>query len=271
MVIVEADRGIGYIALNRPEKRNALHPDMYPAIVGALDDWSQEASVRCVVVTGAGKGFCAGGDVRAGRPRNPDGSPLSVEDATEALLEQARTAQRIYEYPKPTIAAVNGAAVGAGMALALACDLRVFARGASLIPGWAPLAFTGDFGGPWFLTRLVGPARAFEILATNRAIDSATAASLGLANEVLDDGEFEEGWRRYAQPFVQGPAEAFSGMKANVRDAQEMPLNDYLPRETLRQVRSGRTEEHRGAVRDWLEGEAVDRTGQGKASETDSN
>lgn len=241
---------------------------MHPAIVGALDDWNQDASVRCVVITGAGKGFCAGGDVQAGRPRNPDGSPFSVEDATEALLEQARTAQRIYEYSKPTIAAVNGAAVGAGMALALACDLRVLARGACLIPGWAPLAFTGDFGGPWFLTRLVGPARAFEILATNQAIDSATAASLGLANEVLDDDEFEEGWRRYARPIVEGPAEAFSGMKANVREAQEIPLQDYLPRETLRQIRSGRTEEHRGALRAWLEGEPVDSTGQGEESGT---
>lgn len=241
---------------------------MHPAIVGALDTWSQDTSVRCVVLTGAGKGFCAGGDVRAGRARNPDGSPLNFEDATEDLLQQSRTAQRIYEYPKPTIAAVNGAAVGAGMALALACDLRVFAQGAKLIPGWTPLAFTGDFGGPWFLTRLVGPARAFEILAANRTIDAAAAASLGLANEVLDDDEFQEGWRRYARPFVEGPAEAFSGMKANVREAQEFPLNDYLPRETQRQVRSGRTAEHKAAVLAWLEGEPVGGMGKDDPPET---
>ena len=270
VVITEVDGGIGCITLNRPEKRNALHPDMHSAIVGALDDWSEDAGVRCVVLTGAGKGFCAGGDVRAGRARNPDGSPLSIDDATEALLEQARTAQRIYECPRPTIAAVNGAAVGAGMALALACDLRVLARGARLIPGWAPLAFTGDFGGPWFLTRLVGPARAFEILAANRTIDASTAALLGLADDVLDDDGFEEAWRRYARPFVDGPQGALSGMKANIREAQELSLHDYLPGETSRQVHSGRTAEHRAAVRAWIDGRTPDAAGRGQGPGTAS-
>ena len=268
VVVAEEAGGVGCITLNRPERRNALHRDMHTAIVGALDGWSEDDAVRCVVVTGAGKGFCAGGDVRAGRARNPDGSHPSIDEATEALLEQARTAQRLHEYSKPTIAAVNGAAVGAGMALALACDLRVLARSARLIPGWAPLAFTGDFGGPWFLTRFVGPARAFEILATNRAIDAAEAASLGLANAVLDDDGFREGWLRYARPFVEGPREALCGMKANVREAQELPLRDYLPVETSRQVRSGRTAEHRAAVRAWIDGGVPDDEGRGRASAT---
>ena len=263
VVVVEARDGIGCLTLNRPERRNALHRDMHPAIAGALDEWSTDAAVRCVVLTGAGEGFCAGGDLRAGRDRNPDGSPLSVDDATGALLAQVRTAQRIHEYPKPTIAAVNGAAVGAGMALALACDLRVLARGARLIPGWAPLAFTGDFGGPWFLTRLVGPARAFEILATDRTIGAAEAASLGLADGVVDDDDFEEGWRRYARPFVDGPAEALAGMKANIREAQRLPLRDYLPGETGRQVLSGRTAEHRAAVRAWIDSRRPGAAGSG--------
>ena len=225
---------------------------MYPAISRALDDWRDDASVRCVVVTGAGKGFCAGGDIRAPREVNPDGSPLSVEEATESLLRQARVAQQLHEHPKPTVAAVNGAAVGAGMSLALACDLRVFARGANLIPGWLRLAFTGDFGGPWFLARLVGPAKALEILATNSVIDAQTAASLGLANAVFDDDEFDQRWRSYAQAIADGPAAALAGIKANIAEAQTLPLREYLPGETLRQVQSGRSPEHRDAVRAWI-------------------
>ena len=254
VVLTDVENGIGCITLNRPERRNALHPDMYPVIIGTLEDWQEDESVNCVVLTGAGKGFCAGGDVRGGRARNADGSVPSIEETTSMLLAQASSIESIHEYPKPTIAAVNGAAVGAGMALALACDLRVFSRQARFIPGWIPLAFTGDFGGVWFLTRLVGPSRAFEVVATNREIGAAEALALGLANQVIDEDNFEVGWRQFAEPYASGPTGALGGLKENVRDAQLLMLADYLPRETQRQVRSGRTEEHKAAVQAWLEG-----------------
>ena len=124
------------ITLNRPERRNALHRDMYPAIRAGLAEFATATDVTCIVVTGAGDAFCSGGDVRDGRRTEPGESPPTVEQAAAALLDDAQLARLLHESPKLTVAAVNGAAVGARLALALACDLRVLAPTARLIPGW---------------------------------------------------------------------------------------------------------------------------------------
>src|SRR5262245_14509844 len=132
--------GVGVMTLNRPERRNALHDDMYAPMATALTEFADAADVGCVVLTGEGPGFCAGGDVREGRPRKPDGSTLTPDERVAALVANAQVARLLHEIPRITIAAVNGAAVGAGLSLALACDVRIMAQSARLITGWARLA-----------------------------------------------------------------------------------------------------------------------------------
>ncbi len=257
VLLAEVADGVGVITLNRPERRNALHRDMYPAWFATLDDFAAADDVTCIVVTGAGSAFCAGGDVRDGRSRS-GGEPRSVDEAAAALLVDARVAQRLHESDKLTIAAVNGAAVGAGLSLALACDLRVVAPSAKLITGWARLAFSGDFGGTWFLTRLVGPSRALELLASNATITGTDAVGLGLANHVTAGEDFEAEWRAWVASFAAGPRDAFALMKANVRQAIAEPLGSAIVDESRRMVLSSLTDDHREAVRAWLAGRPPD-------------
>ncbi|MCY3636667.1 MAG: enoyl-CoA hydratase-related protein [bacterium] len=253
VVRIEASGGVGHITLNRPERRNALHHDMFPPIKDALSTWSKDDSIGCIVLTGAGEGFCSGGDVRDGRRGRRGGASPSVHQAVSALGDDAEVALMLHESPKIVLAAVNGAAVGAGMSLALACDLRIMAASARLIPGWRRLAFSGDFGGTWFLTRMLGSSRALEVLIGDIEISSDEALAWGLANKVVPDNSFADAWREWAAELAQGPAEAHALMKANVRDAMAIPLDSFLPKETERQVLSSRTADHKEAVRAWLE------------------
>ncbi|MCU1395521.1 MAG: crt 1 [Ilumatobacteraceae bacterium] len=252
VVAIHVEDGLGVITLNRPERRNALHRDMYEPIKAALVDFANADNVGCIVITGAGDGFCAGGDVRDGRSRDAGPRP-SIDDAAAALLDDAQIARLLHENRKLTIAAVNGGAVGAGLSLALACDMRILSSTAKLIPGWGRLAFSGDFGGTWFLTRLLGPSKAIEILAANTALGAHEALRLGLANHVDDSDDFAAAWRRWAAPFAAGPRDAIALMKANVRQALVEPLSTALVDESRRMVESGRTPDHKEAVRAWLD------------------
>ncbi len=256
VVLLEVSDGFGIITLNRPDRRNALHRDMYGPIKQVLRDFAVAEDVTCIVITGAGAGFCAGGDVRAGRSREGNLAPPSVDEAAASLLDDAQVAQLLHESPKLTIAAVNGAAVGAGMSIALACDLRVLAPSAKLIPGWARLAFSGDFGGTWFLTRLVGPAKAIELLVSNQTVDASEALRLGLANHVVeseDVGDFSSAWRAWARPFADGPRAAIASMKANVHQSLVQPLAEAMVDESRRMVEAARTADHKEAVRAWMD------------------
>ncbi len=246
VVRIEVRDRTAVITLNRPERSNALHRDMHAPIRRALDDFATRDDVGVVVLTGAGAAFCAGGDVK-GDPDAPVPRDPAAREA--ALLADARIVQDFWEHPKLTVAAVNGAAVGAGLSLALACDLRIASSSARLITGWARLAFSGDYGGAWLLTHLVGPSRALELLAGNVALGADDALALGLVNRVVADAEFEPAWTAWADELAAGPTHAVVAMKANVRDALHLPLGDVLPIETHRMVESAGTADHREAVR----------------------
>lgn len=261
VVRLEVSDGFGIITLNRPDRRNALHRDMYGPIKDVLADFATADDVRCIVVTGAGAGFCAGGDVRDGRPRDRNQPRPSIDEAAANLLDDAQVSRLLHESPKLTIAAVNGPAVGAGLSIALACDLRIMASSATLIPGWGRLAFSGDFGGTWFLTRLVGPAKAIELLVANTTLSAADALRLGLVNHVADIAaadEFGPTWRAWAAPFAAASGDAIALMKANVRQALVEPLATALVDESRRMVLAGRTPDHKEAVRAWMDKRAPD-------------
>ena len=246
---------VGVVTLNRPERRNALHPEMYDAVPRLLERFYADDEVGCVLVTAAGNAFCAGGDVRDGGQRRARSDPpprLSAEDAGAALAATARMVLLLHEGPKISIAALPGPAVGAGIGIALAADLRIAAESARLVPGWGKLAFSGDFGGPWFLTQFLGASRALAVLVDDETIDAAAALELGLFNRVVPDADLPDAAFAWARSIAAGPQTAQRFMKENVQQATRLSLREALPLESERMARSAMTEEHRAAVREWL-------------------
>lgn len=258
-VLAQVVDGVGVITFNRPHRRNALHSEMYVAVPGLLERFATDDAIGCVLITGSGNAFCAGGDVRDGgsareaREKEPEsGQDERVKARAAMLADNARMVTLLHEMPKVTIAALPGAAVGAGMSIALSTDLRIAARSAKLVPGWSKLAFSGDFGGAWFLTHLLGPSKALEVLITDRPIDSETGSALGLFNRVVDDEVLPAAALAWAAEIAAGPSVAFAGTKANILDAQRLSLTVAVLAESERMVRSSLTAEHRAAVRAWM-------------------
>lgn len=244
---------IGVITLTRPESRNALHDDMHGPIMDAIDAWSTDPAIGCIVVTGEGTAFCAGGDVRVGSGRRADGSKPTLDERVAFLASCARLSVLLREAPIVTIAAVNGPAVGAGMALALACDLRIAAESARFIGGWAALGFSGDYGGAWLLRHRIGASAALDIVASNRTVHADEALRLGMIDRLVPDADFGEAWRAWASTFAAGPQIAIGFMKANVADADRLTLAEAIEVESRRQIETGQTADHREGVRAWVE------------------
>ncbi|MDX1649580.1 MAG: enoyl-CoA hydratase-related protein, partial [Myxococcota bacterium] len=182
-------RRVARVELHRPEARNALTLDMKRALVDLLPVLAADAQVGCVLLTGAGAAFCAGGDTRK---MADDGRPPDPAARIAQLRWEHRIPAALHRMPKPTLAALPGPAAGAGFALALACDLRVLSEHAFVTTAYVRLGLSGDYGASWFLTRLVGPARAREILFLGERIGASDCARLGLANRVVPHDVLEE-------------------------------------------------------------------------------
>lgn len=250
---IEVVERVGVLTFTRPHRRNALHDEMYPPMIAAIEGFAADPDVGCIVVTGEGSAFCSGGDVRAGSGRRPDGIAPSREERIANLAINGRLSVVLHDAPIITIAAVNGPAVGAGLAIALACDLRIATASAQFIGGWARLGFSGDFGGAWLLTERVGPSKALELLATNPTIGADEAHHLGMVDRVVPDDAFDQAWRDWAAVFAAGPQTALTLMKANVLDARRLSLAAAIAIEAERMVTSAETADHREAVRAWTD------------------
>jgi 2-(1,2-epoxy-1,2-dihydrophenyl)acetyl-CoA isomerase len=248
----ERQGGVLVLTLDRPERRNALTPALYEALREALHEAAGDAGVGAVVVTGAGPAFCAGGDVArmAGAAAAP---ALSFEDKLNGLRRRAGICEALHTMHKPTIAMMRGPAVGAGLSLALACDLRYADTTARLRTGFIDVGLSGDFGGHYFLPRLAGMAKARELYLTSPMLDASTALSLGLLNAVLAPDALLPGVMEVAGRLARGPRTAIAHMKANLNDALHLPLAQVLDRECWRHVRCTQTADHAEAVRAFLE------------------
>jgi 2-(1,2-epoxy-1,2-dihydrophenyl)acetyl-CoA isomerase len=248
----EREGAVLVLTLNRPERRNALTPALYDALLEALHDAAGDAAVGAVVLTGAGTAFCAGGDV--GRMAGTAAAPaLSFEDRLNGLRRRAGICETLHTMQKPTIAMMRGPAVGAGLSLALACDLRYADATARLRTGFIDVGLSGDFGGHYFLPRLVGMAKARELYLTSPMLDAGTALSLGLLNAVLAPDALQAGVMDVAGRLARGPRTAIAHMKANLNDALHLPLAQVLDREAWRHVRCTQTADHREAARAFVE------------------
>src|SRR5204863_8180042 len=209
---------VAVLTLNRPDRLNAMSPSMLDALLEALPRLAADPEVGVVVLTGAGRAFCAGGDVKAmAEGREAEGTTL--EEKAQALRSRMEVSRWLHEMPKPTIAMVRGAAAGAGLSLALACDLRVAGDSARFATAFARVGYSGDFGGSWFLTQLVGTAKARELYYTADIVDASQARELGIVNRVVPDGHLEEETMALAARRAPGARIAYPHMKRDVNAA----------------------------------------------------
>jgi 2-(1,2-epoxy-1,2-dihydrophenyl)acetyl-CoA isomerase len=248
---VEIQDGVAVLTMNRPERLNALSQAMIDGAIAALERCATDPAVGCVVLTGAGRGFCAGGDVTA-MSSGPN-SGLTLEQQTDRQRSIHRFAGLLHAMPKISIAAINGACAGAGMGLALACDLRLAADGAKFTTAFAKVGFSGDFGITWPLVRTLGEARAKELLLLADVLTAQQALALGLLNQVLPAGELLPAAMQLAARIAQGPLVAYRYMKQNVQAASAESYESLLDREAFTQRLTSATADHREGVAAFLE------------------
>src|SRR6266511_4292054 len=245
---------VALITLNRPDARNALSDQLTPALRRMIRRCGDDSSVGALLITGAGAAFCAGGDVKSmGRSDAAKaGAPID-ERVADLRIKQRTLTGALVGLRKPTIAALPGPAAGAGLALALACDIRISAESAVMTTGYARIALTGDYGIAWLLTRLVGTSRARELMFLSERIDARRCEALGLVNRVVADTELREVAFALARSLAEGPLQAYAGMKDNLDHALTADLLDSMDQEAEYMVRSARTTDHKEAVRAFVD------------------
>jgi enoyl-CoA hydratase/carnithine racemase len=244
---------VALITLNRPETRNALSDRLTPALRRMIKQCDDDPKVGALLITGAGSAFCAGGDVK-GMGSNSTKAEIALEERIADLQMKQRTLTgALVAVRKPTIAALPGAAAGAGLALALACDLRVAAESAVMATGYARIGLTGDYGIAWLLTRLAGTSRARELMFLSERIDARRCETLGLVNRVVPDADLRETAFALAKSLAEGPSIALAFMKDNLDHAITSDFLDSMDQEAEKMVRAARTTDHKEAVRAFID------------------
>lgn len=255
-LLCRVDERIATITLNRPEKRNALSDNLTPALRQTLLDLESRNDVGCIVITGAGNAFCAGGDIggMGGGSSDPNAPKPTAQESTRALIHKQETLTlRLADHSKPTIAALPGVAAGAGLSIALACDLRIATASTFITTAFRNIGFSGDYGGSWLLTQLIGPARAKDLYYTARRVQADEALQLGIFNQVVADEELANATRELALHIASGPPVALGYMKENINRAVTGDLRSCLAMEADRMTRCAATTDHKEAVRAFME------------------
>jgi len=250
-LIEQLEDGVLTLTLNRPERLNALTVPMTDALLAALRRAAVDTKVRAVVLTGAGRGFCAGGDVKA--MADDEDANRTLESRTLQLREHMECSRLLREMPKPTIAIARGAVAGAGLSLALACDLLIASDTIKLTSAFVKVGLSGDFGSTWFLTQLLGPrARAFALLSPVVKADEALA--MGLVTRVVPDATLDAEGLALALQLASGPSITLGHIKANFNVAEQgATLAEALDHEAIRHIRCGMTEDHLEAAHAFVE------------------
>ncbi len=251
-LIEQVKDGVAVLTLNRPDRLNAMSRPMLDALLEALPRLADDPEIGVVVLTGAGRGFCAGGDVKA----MAEGTELggqTMEEKAQALRSRMETSRWLHEMAKPTIAMMRGPAAGAGLSLAMACDMRIASDTVRLGTAFARVGYSGDFGGSYYLTQLVGTAKARELYFTADLLDAQQALGLGLVNRVVADARLEEETMALASRLARGPRVAYRYMKRNMNAAESASLKEMLDLEAWHHTRTGMTEDHREAARAFVE------------------
>ena len=246
---------IGLIAFNRPESKNALSDELTPALRTTLENFESDKNVRVILITGNGGAFCSGGDVKSFANNSDPGlsSDLSVEQKVRKLqIGQEGVSLKIHEMPKPTIAVLPGAAAGAGMSIALACDIRIASEDAFLVPGFGGIGLSGDYGGSWSLGQLVGPSKAKDIYFSNKRISASEAYNEGIVNYVVSNEELEDFSFKKAKNIAHFSPTALQYMKENHNRATFSTMKESLAMEADRMIRCFQTEDHKNAAKSFV-------------------
>lgn len=247
----QQDDGILTLTMNRPERLNALTPEMTEALLAALRRAAVDPQVRAVVLTGAGRAFCAGGDVKA--MAEDSSEPRTLEQRAQQLREHMECSRLLHEISKPTIAVARGAVAGAGMSLALACDMIVASDTLKLTSAFAKVGLSGDFGSTWFLTKLLGP-RAREFALLSPVLKAEDALRMGLVSRVVPDAELDAHGLALARALADGPTITLGHIKENLNFAQHgATLAQALDHEAIRHIRCAMTEDHQEAARAFVD------------------
>lgn len=238
-VLVETKDGVCIITINRPKAMNTMSGYACTGVMHALELASDDPSIKVVVFTGAGeRAFCAGGNLQGGGART--GMRVkTVSGGIRTLRHMVMSSQLLRNMPKITIAAVNGAAAGAGLSWALACDIRLAADNAIFRAGFLTAGLAGDYGGTWTLPRIVGPAKAREMYMLNKKVRAKEALRIGLCSAVYPKETFREEVHKVAVQLASAPQLALRRIKAGLNDADRMSFSEALDNECERHVRSG--------------------------------
>src|ERR1700730_217649 len=234
LVLEDRRDGIATLVMNRPGRLNALNNELAIAINEALGRIAEDHAVRVVVVTGAGRAFCAAGDLEALGKGRQTGATHELEPLLRAGM---RMVLKMRTMPQPVIAAINGAAAGAGMNIALAADIRIAAEDATFGQNFAKVGLFPDYGGTYFLPQLVGPSRAAELFYTGDMIDAKTALHLGIVNRVVRAEQLETEVTTLAQKIARGPSLAIRAVKKALFSSGEQELSRALDNEVQEQIR----------------------------------
>jgi 2-(1,2-epoxy-1,2-dihydrophenyl)acetyl-CoA isomerase len=247
-ILTASEGGVLTLTLNRPDTLNAFNDQMAAEVLDALKKAERDAEVRCLVITGAGKGFCAGQDLGALRDR---GDAVSFRHHLQQTFNPIIA--RLRAIDKPVVAQVNGAAAGAGLGLALACDLRYASDNAKLLMAFGGIGLAPDSGTSFFLPRLIGYARAYELAATNKPMTAGTALELGLVNAIFAQDDLGPAVREIAARLAQGPTKALGLTKRAMSRAFDFGIEEALDYEAHLQEIAGRTADHKEGVAAFLE------------------
>jgi 2-(1,2-epoxy-1,2-dihydrophenyl)acetyl-CoA isomerase len=246
-VLLHKENGVGYITLNRPDKYNSYNREMALTLQRYLDDCEADNDVRCLYITGAGKGFCSGQDLAEATSPSPEDFEKMVTEHYNATILRLRAIE------KPVVAAVNGVAAGAGANIALACDIVVAAESASFIQAFSKIGLIPDSGGTWFLPRLVGLQRALALAITGDKVTAAEAVTMGMIYKCLPDDVFEAESKKLAIGIAQMPTKGIGLTKILMNQSFSNDLKQQLELEKEHQVMAGGTADFREGVMAFLE------------------
>jgi 2-(1,2-epoxy-1,2-dihydrophenyl)acetyl-CoA isomerase len=254
IVLQHLDQGLLTITMNRPERRNALNPEMTRGLVEAARRAAEDRAVRAVLLKGAGGTFCVGGDVKAMAEVK---EPPPLEEKVTQLRRGMEVSRLLHIMQKPVVAQVDGAAAGAGLSMALACDLRVASASAKITTAFAKVGYSGDYGGTYFLTHLLGSAKARELYLLSPVLTAQEALALGMVTRVVPDAEIDAAAHELALSLARGPSVTLGYIKKNINNAETLSLEACFDGEALHHSRCSDTADHKEAARAFVEKRAA--------------
>jgi 2-(1,2-epoxy-1,2-dihydrophenyl)acetyl-CoA isomerase len=252
IVLSDLKDGVLTLTMNRPEALNAANPELLSALAAGLTQAERDDAVRCIVVTGAGRGFCSGADLKAG-----------IQGSLKEHLDKTfrPVVSKMRAIPKPVITAVNGVAAGAGASIALAGDIRAFSESATIVQAFVGIALIPDAGSTWFLPRLVGYNRAFDLMVNAEKVSAQDAFEMGLCERVYPDSSFQDSVRALAQKLASGPTKTIGLTKRALNKAMTISLEDALEYEGQLQDIAGSSADFKEGVQAFLEKRKANFTG----------